>query len=62
MRGNGWYSQPMVEYCLKKKLIVEADIKYVVIASIQIDENYFNELLTGAMLTWATLLSWLSIP
>ena len=43
MRGNGWYSQPMVEYCLQEQLIEEKDIRYVVIASIQIDENYFNE-------------------
>ena len=43
MRGNGWYSQPLVEYCITEQLIEEKDIKYVVIASIQVAENYFNE-------------------
>ena len=43
MRGNGWYSQPLVEYCLSEQLITENNIKYVVMASIQVDEKYFHE-------------------
>jgi hypothetical protein len=43
LRGNGWYSQPLIEYCLKEKLIVESNIGYVLIASIQVSEKYFNE-------------------
>ena len=30
MRGNGWYSQPMIEYCLESGLIKETDIKHVI--------------------------------
>ena len=28
MRGVGWYSLPMIEYCLENKLIKHKDIKY----------------------------------
>ena len=42
LRGNGWYSQPMVEYCLEHEYIKEADIKYVVKAGIRIKKDYFN--------------------
>ena len=27
MRGNGWYSLPMIMYALENKLIIESDIK-----------------------------------
>ena len=42
MRGNGWYSQPMVEYGLEMGLIKETDIKYFIRASIQVSKDYFN--------------------
>ena len=29
LRGNGWYSQAMVYYCIKKKLTTLENIKYV---------------------------------
>ena len=30
MRGNGEYSLPMIEYCLKNNLIKHEDIKYII--------------------------------
>ena len=32
LRGNGWYSQPMIKYCLSNKIIQGSDIKYVIYA------------------------------
>ena len=43
LRGNGWYSHPMIEYCLTNKLIQRSDIKYVIKSSLQIEHNYFCE-------------------
>ena len=43
MRGNGWYSQPMIEYCLESGLIKETDIKHVIYSSLSVPKNYFNE-------------------
>ena len=45
LRGNGWYSQPMITYCLKKKIIQDSDIKYVIYAGCEIKHNYFNDLI-----------------
>ena len=42
MRGNGWYSLPMIMYCLEQKLIKESDIKHVIYASLTIPKNYYN--------------------
>ena len=33
LRGSGWYSQAMVEYCLSNHIILEEDIKYVYFSS-----------------------------
>ena len=33
LRGNGWYSQPEIEYTLKQKLISESDIKHAIFKS-----------------------------
>jgi hypothetical protein len=41
MRGNGWYSQPMIEYCLSKGLIYECNIKYALYSSLTIPSNYY---------------------
>ena len=41
-RGNGWYHQHMIEYLLKHNLITLDNIKFCVIASLTIEENYFN--------------------
>ena len=43
MRGNGWYSLPMIMYALEQKLIVESDIKHVIYASLTIPKNYYNK-------------------
>lgn len=42
LHGNGWYSQPMVKYCLQQQIITKDDIKYVVYASLSIKRDYFN--------------------
>ena len=43
MRGNGWYSQPMIEYCLQAGLIKETNITHAIYASLSVPKNYFNE-------------------
>ena len=46
LRANGWYSLPMVEYCLSTKIITEEDIKYVVYSGLTIEHDYYNEFVT----------------
>ena len=43
LRGNGWYYYPMVDYCLKEKIIQPYQIKYVVLSSLSMPANYYNE-------------------
>jgi hypothetical protein len=43
LRGNGWYSQPEIKYCLDENLISSTNIKYVIYSSLTIKHNYFNE-------------------
>jgi hypothetical protein len=43
MRGNGWYSEPMIKYCLDKNLITNENIKYVIKSVLTIKSNYYNE-------------------
>ena len=43
MRGNGLYSRPMIETCLKDKLITHDNIKYVVQSTLTIPPSYYNE-------------------
>ena len=43
MRGNGWYSLPMIMYALENKLIIESDIKNVIYSSLTIPKNYYNK-------------------
>ena len=45
LRGNGWYSQPMIEYCLENNIITEENIKNVIYAGVEIDCDYFNKLI-----------------
>ena len=45
MRGNGWYSQAMIEYCLSVGLIEQSDIKYVVYSGLNIPKDFFNSLI-----------------
>jgi hypothetical protein len=44
LRGNGWYSQPVVEYCLSKGIIQENEIKHVVYAGLVIKKQYFKKM------------------
>ncbi len=43
LRGNGWYSQPMSEFCLSEGYITKDQIKYSIEASLTIPSNYFND-------------------
>ena len=62
MRGNGWYSQPMIEYCLKHELIHECNIKYVLKASLTVKSTYFNEFIYWCYKNLENMQSWLSTP
>ena len=42
MRGNGWYEQPIIDYCLELTLITEGDIKQVLYSGLSIPAEYFN--------------------
>ena len=43
LRGNGWYSLPMVNYCLENNIITLENIKYCVQCLVSIPANYYNE-------------------
>ena len=43
MRGNGWYYYPVVDHLLKYDIIKPYQIKYVVLSSLSIPGNYYNE-------------------
>ena len=43
LRGNGWYSLPMIEYCLENQIINLDNIKYCVQCLVTIPANYYNE-------------------
>ena len=43
LRGNGFYSQPMINYCLENNIISKTDIKYELIPSLTLSKDYFNE-------------------
>ena len=47
LRGNGWYSQAMVTYCMSENIISENDIKYSLYAAPEIaaSKDYFNDLI-----------------
>ena len=42
LRGNGWYSTPLVKYCLTKKIIQLHDIKYQYVASHSVRPSKFK--------------------
>ena len=42
LRGNGWYSEPMIDYCLEKKIITLSNIKYVLRPSIKLPATHFR--------------------
>ena len=41
LRGNGWYSQSIITYCLEKEIIEEYNIKQVIYSSLEIKHDYF---------------------
>ena len=42
MRGTGWYSQCMVNYCIDNLLINGSEIKCCMYSSLTIPKEYFN--------------------
>ena len=45
MRGNGWYYEPMINYCLTNDLITATNIKYVVLSSLIVKGDHYNGLI-----------------
>ena len=43
MRGNGWYYEPTVKYCLENKMITEDQIKYVIHSTSSLSGDFFND-------------------
>jgi len=43
MRGNGWYSLPMIEYCLSTRIIKETDITHAIYSSLTIPKDHYNK-------------------
>ena len=43
MRGNGWYSHAMIQYCMQQGLIEEHMIKNVLVSSLKLDRDHFND-------------------
>ena len=41
LRGNGWYSLPMIEYCLDQNIITESNIKFALYASLTVPHDYY---------------------
>jgi len=51
LRGNGWYYEPMIKYCLEQNIIKSDNIKYVVKASLCIDAKHYNSFIDMLYLT-----------
>ena len=45
LRGNGWYSHAMIQYCLDQSLISDENIKHVMYSSLEVKHDYFNKLI-----------------
>ena len=43
MRGNGWYSLPMITYCIEQNLIREENITHAIYSSLKVPKNHFNK-------------------
>ena len=43
LRGNGWYSLPMINYCLENNIITLENIRFCVQCLVSIPANYYNE-------------------
>ena len=55
LRGNGWYSQPIVEYCLKEGIIKSMAIKYQIIPSITLKPDYFRSFIDNVYKTFGKM-------
>ena len=42
LHGNGWYSYPLIKYCLDEQLIKHDNIKFVLKPSLKLNADYFN--------------------
>jgi hypothetical protein len=42
LHGNGWYSYPLVKYCLDENLIKFENIQFVLEPSLELNHDYFN--------------------
>ncbi len=49
LKYNGWYSYPIVKFCLKKKIIKSNHIKYELIPSYTVPHNYFQSFVDFVM-------------
>ena len=47
LRGNGWYSKPMIDYCLENGIITKDNIKYELVSSFNLKAQYFNEFINS---------------
>ena len=41
-RGNGWYNYPLIKYGLDNNLIKESEIKNVIVSSLEVPADYYN--------------------
>lgn len=55
LRGNGWYSQAMVEYCLHKGIISHEDIIYELVPSLTLKPDYFREFIDNVYANFGDL-------
>lgn len=49
MRGNGWYTWPMVDYCLSKHLIMPDEIKYSLLSSFSLANDYYTAFIDNVL-------------
>ncbi len=45
LRGNGWYSYPLIEYCLNNHIIRQRDIKQVILSGNTAKSNYYKPII-----------------
>jgi len=53
LRGNGFYSLPMIEYCIENNIISKFDIKYQYKPTFKLQSNYFKPLVEYLLNTFA---------
>ena len=42
LRCNGWYSFPLVEYCINQNIITYDNIKFIIEPSLELNNDYYN--------------------